>query len=40
MWDTDVNAATEVECRLRGTPLTHTEWRTYVPGAPYRNLCP
>ncbi len=40
MWDTDVDAATEVECRLRGTPLTRTEWHTYVPGAPYRNLCP
>ena len=34
MWDTDVNAATEVECRLRGTPLTRAEWDTYVPGAP------
>ncbi len=40
MWDTDVKAATELECRLRGTPLTHAEWNTYVPGAPYENLCP
>lgn len=38
-WNTDIHAAIAAECRLRGTALTRSEWRTYVPGAAYRDSC-
>ena len=38
-WNTSVAAAIRTVCKLRGTPITRGEWRTNVPGVPYRDPC-
>ena len=38
-WNTSVDAAIRTVCKLRGTPITRNEWRTDVPGVPYRDPC-
>ncbi|HEY8302681.1 MAG TPA: helix-turn-helix domain-containing protein [Jatrophihabitans sp.] len=38
-WNTSVKAAMHTVCSLRGTPITRAEWRTNVPGVPYRDPC-
>lgn len=40
LWDTSPAAAMRAVCADVGQPLTMREWGTYVPGVPYRTLCP
>jgi WD40 repeat protein/transcriptional regulator with XRE-family HTH domain len=39
-WDTDSDVVAAAVCRTAGDRLTRAEWAQYVPGAPYRTLCP
>lgn len=36
----DPEQAAALVCRRVGRDITRTEWRTYIPNAPYRSLCP
>lgn len=39
-WRTDADAIAASICARAGDQLTRAEWAQYVPGAPYRDLCP
>ena len=38
-WRLDHRSWVAAACRLAGRDLTHQEWRTYLPGRPYRPVC-
>jgi hypothetical protein len=40
-WNTDYTAnPTAAVCAAAGRPLSRAEWSAYVPGLPYRAICP
>ncbi|HEY2296436.1 MAG TPA: helix-turn-helix domain-containing protein [Jatrophihabitans sp.] len=39
LWDASAQTALQSICARAGTPLSHSEWRRFVPGAPYAPAC-
>jgi WD40 repeat protein/transcriptional regulator with XRE-family HTH domain len=39
LWNTSMKQVAAFVCAVAGDPITRTEWRTYVPGLPYRRPC-
>ncbi|TGN64468.1 hypothetical protein EXE59_11215 [Nocardioides eburneiflavus] len=39
-WDTDRDRALDYACQMAGRDLTEEEWEQYLPGQPYRPVCP
>jgi len=39
LWDTSPGQVAAFVCSVAGSPITRAEWRTYVPGLPYRPPC-
>jgi WD40 repeat protein/transcriptional regulator with XRE-family HTH domain len=39
LWDTSAAEARATVCATAGQPITRQEWKTYVPGVPYRVPC-
>jgi WD40 repeat protein len=39
LWDASPAAALRSICAHAGTPLSQSEWRRWVPGAPYAPAC-
>ncbi|MGH8906520.1 MAG: cytochrome D1 domain-containing protein [Egibacteraceae bacterium] len=40
LWDVDAASVREQLCAIAGRGLTRDEWAAYLPGRPYRSLCP
>ena len=39
LWDTEPDVAIKNICSLIVTPLTHDQWREYIPDLPYKQSC-